>query len=144
MKHIYDALSDATIRMDQMVLLAGMVNDGYSLPDPLRDLLNDDPEVLLQCFKDMPQLIASLEDVDAFIESFMHWAWDTGKWGYVIQFARPVMEWGPDGNSASFSWGYYRTTWVYSDSLEGAVAQALEWAAAQEREEKEGNQCSNN
>lgn len=39
MKKLYKRLDEATLRMDSVVLLAGMLNDGMAMADPLRELL---------------------------------------------------------------------------------------------------------
>ena len=136
MKTIYDRLNDATLRMESMVLLAGMLGDGDSLPDVLSELLEDDPDTLAKCFPDMPKALASCEESDDFKESFMDWAYRSNKYGFVIQFARPVMDWSADGKSAGFSWGYYNTAWLYGDTLEEAVERGLQWAREREAAEK--------
>lgn len=136
MKAYYERLSEATVRMEQMVLLAGMLSDGDSLPGVMSELLDEDPDVQKRCFPDMPDEISSLNEADEFKEAFMHWAWSSNKWGFVVQFARPVMRWDKAGTSADFSWGYYNTAWLYGDSIEEVVDRGLAWAKELEDEEK--------
>jgi hypothetical protein len=136
MKALYDRLNDATVRMDQVLLLAGMLCDGDAVADPLRELLEDDPDTLKRCFPDMPAEFAEVSDTDEFKETFLEWAYLGNKWGFVVQFARPVMDWSADGNSAGFSWGYYNTAWFYGDTLDEAVERGLQWAVEREAAEK--------
>lgn len=138
MKKLYERLEDATLRMECVVLLAGMLNDGSAMADPLRELLEDeDDDTLRQCFPDMPAaLLADRDDEDLFRESFCEWANDTGKWGFAVQFARPVMDWNSKGDISVFSWGHYNTAWLYGDTLAQAVALGVKWAREREAAEK--------
>ena len=138
MKKLYKRLDEATLRMDSVVLLAGMLNDGMAMADPLRELLeSEDDETLQRCFPDMPAaLLAERDDEDLFRESFCDWAYRSGKWGFAVQFARPVMDWSKRGDGASFSWGYYNTAWLYADTLAQAVARGVKWAREREASEK--------
>jgi hypothetical protein len=138
MKKLYERLNDVTMRMENVVLLAGMLNDGVAIAEPLRELLeSEDDETLQRCFPDMPAaLLAERDDEDLFLESFFDWAHRTNKWGFAVQFARPVMQWNKQGDAASFSWGYYNTAWLYADTLDAVVALGLQWADEREAAEK--------
>lgn len=137
MKKLYERLADATLRMECVVLLAGMVNDGDSMADPLSNLLEEvDDKTLQECFPDMPAaLLADRDDEELFRESFCWWASETGKWGFAVQFARPVMTLTKSGG-ASFSWGHYYTTWRYGDTLAQAVARGVAWAKERDAADK--------
>lgn len=139
MKKLYEDLGQHTLRMDAVILLAGMLNDGMAISDPLLELLEDEEDdVLRRCFQDIDERVIAARDDgdDEWREAFMDWAYRTGKWGFVIQFARPVMEWSPDLRGAGFSWGYYNTTWVYGDTLAQAVARGKKLAKEREAVEK--------
>lgn len=138
MKKLHEQLQDATLRMDAVVLLAGMLNDGEAMPDPLRELLDSEEDsALAACFPDMPPaLLADRDDEELFRESFAMWASDTGKLGFVVKFARPVMKWNEAGDSATFSWGFYNTSWLYGDTLAQVVARGKQWARDREAAEK--------
>jgi hypothetical protein len=139
MKDICEKLEDATIRMSQIILLAGMINDGDALSDPLRDMLEEAADATLRdCFPGMPQaLLDSREEDEAmFREEFSCWAMDANKLGFLIQFDRPVMRYSADGASASYSWGHYAQHWVYGDTLEEAIGKGVEWSGRREEVEK--------
>jgi hypothetical protein len=138
MNKIHEKLDDATIRMSQVILLAGMLNDGSDVADPLRELLEDeDDKILIDCFPDMPAAILEYrDDEDMFKEEFASWAMRANKLGFLIQFGRPVMRYSADGEHASYSWGHYAQRWVYGDTLEEAIEKGLEWAAKREAAEK--------
>ncbi len=139
MKTILSKIDDATIRMEQIILLAGMINDGYALSGPLRDFLDEeDSNVFQSCFPDAPaELLEEADDGDGlFSDHLFEWIQESGKLGFLIQFARPVMRYSDSGMSAAYSWGYYATRWVYGDTLDAAVAKGLDWAAEREAKEK--------
>lgn len=136
---LYDQLDQQTVRMDQIILLAGMLNDGDAMADPLRELLEDeDDKTLQQCFPDMPANLLACrdDDGDLWLEEFSSWAFHADKWGFLIKFARPVMKWAADERSSTYSWGYYATCWAYGETLEEAIAKGLEWAQQREAAEK--------
>ena len=137
-KDLYEKLDEATMRMSQIILLAGMLNDGDALPDPLRELLEEeDGKTLRECFPDMPAaMLDGREDEEMFCEDFVCWAHQTKKLGFVIQFDRPVMKYAADGRSAGYSWGHYARHLAYGDTLEEAVAKGMEWAYKREASEK--------
>ena len=130
MEKIYQQLEQATTRMDNVVVLAGMLSDGDNIPDVLRDLLDEEPDALAKCFPEMPKSIARIDDSEEFQAAFFGWVLRNKKLGFVVQFARPVMKWDSSGRSASYSWGRYNTTWIYGDTLAQAVKLGLAWAKA--------------
>lgn len=138
MKDLYEKLDNAAIRISKIILLAGMLNDGEALAEPLSDLLEkEDDKTLLKCFPDMPAaMLDDRENKNLFQENFMDWAFRTGKLGFVLQFDRPVMRHADDGRSASYSWSYYSQHLAYGDTLDEAVAKGLEWAHEREELEK--------
>lgn len=141
MKRLVEQMDEANLRMGQLFLLAGMMPEADSLPDRLRQLLEEeDSGAIRQCFPDIPEVyIHALENdpADQWVEQFVSWAFDAGKLGFLIQFERPVRRLLNDGISFSYSWGYYRQYLAYGDSLDEAVAKGLEWAKRAEASEKE-------
>jgi len=139
MEKLRDQLNDATLRMDAVLLLAGMLNDGNAVAEPLSELLADDLDEsdMQRCFPGIPTaLLAEMEDEREFCECFCEWASDAGKLGFVVKFARPVMTWNMDADASHYSWGRYNTAWLYGDTLDEAVARGLAWAADREAVEK--------
>ena len=140
MKSLYDQLDQNALRMEQIILLAGMLSDGEAMADPLRDLLEDESDkTIRQCFPDMPEQLLQCRDSDGdcWTGEFFQWAIGAEKFGFLVQFARPVMRYFSGGNLSSYSWGHYATFWAYGDTLETAVAKGLEWSQQRERDEKE-------
>lgn len=72
-------------------------------------------------------------------EEFAEACWRKSCFGFLVQFATPVMK--PhfkDGkvSGGSYSWGYYNTGWFYGETFEEATQKALAWAASKREEEE--------
>lgn len=133
MLELADNILDATARIEQIIWLPGAIGDGSSLAQPLRDLLEETDEELHRCFGKLPDwLMRVLHNKDGK-EAFAEWANSAGKAGFVIQIATPVMT--PHAYGASFSWGHYRTEWIYGDTIIDAVSIGLNWVEQCRREE---------
>lgn len=129
MKQLQERLTRAAVRMDALLLLAGMVNDGDAIAEPLRDLLDEQEDAaLLRCFPRMPAGLLRLrdEDLDEWRAAFCDWATAAGALGFVVRFATPVL---PSGDGSG-SWCRYTSAWLYGDTLDEAVERGLAWAAA--------------
>ena len=139
MEKLREQLADATLRMDAVLLLAGMLNNGDAVAEPLSELLADDLDEsdMQRCFPGIPPaLLDEMDDEREFRDSFCAWAIDSGKLGFVVKFARPVMTWNLQADAASYSWGRYNTAWLYADTLDEVMARGLEWADEREAAEK--------
>lgn len=136
MKALYEQLFDASARIEQVICIAGAISAEYAISDPLHDLL-DDGDRLLECFDDLPDsLEESLGDSSAGDE-FAEWALDSGHLGFLVQIATPIME--HDGDDVvAYTWGCYRTRWVYGETFDAAVTAGLAWVAEQREREKRG------
>lgn len=126
MKAIMEKLYDATARIERVVFIAGALATADTCTDDLDEFLDhEDNEVIEKCLGEIPDWV----DIDGRgmdrAESVFEWLHDSGKLGFLVQFATPVME--PHGNSRSFSWGYYNTQWIYADTIEDAVDKGLAW-----------------
>jgi len=129
MKLQHDRLEDAELRMEVVLLLAGMLNGGAELSEPLLKLLDEeDDDALIRCFPSIPKelLAARHEDTEIWHEEFFRWAVSTNLLGYVVQFATPVMK--HRGLGSMFTWGHFYTRWVYGDTMNDVVKLGLAWA----------------
>jgi hypothetical protein len=136
MKELSDKFNDEAARIDNILFIAGMLGDGFSMQDALREFLEDeDVEVLESCFGPLPDHVkASIEDVDAL--TIADWLIETGKLGFLVNIATPAME--PTGEgSSSFSWAFYVSQWVYGDTIEAALEAGFAWVEKQRTKEKE-------
>ena len=136
MDKLFEKLSDATARLEQVICIAGALGDGMAMADPLRELLDEDDDTLTKCFGKMPDwLTEALGDRHEAADAFFQWATDTAHLGFAIQIATPVMT--PHGKgSASYSWGYYSTRWVYADTFDSAVDAGIAWVEDCRKKEK--------
>lgn len=123
---------DNSLRIEQMFWLPATVCDEESMPQEFEDFINDDwPDrgddpLFLTC----PSLDRLRKEGDGDVpdlwrvsESLRHLP------GVIFQLAHPVMSYFGDGDMASFSWGHYRTQWLYADSLEEIVGRCQEQLA---------------
>ncbi len=125
-RELLERLYDATARMEAIVCIAGMVTDEESAPGPVADLLDEDVERFTRCFPDAPDwLTKAVDDGRDTTGAFIQWAVETGKLGFALKMATPVMK--CHGNSRSYTWGYYYTEWFYGDTLDAAVNNGLAW-----------------
>lgn len=143
MSSLFDRLYEASLRMESIINVAGMITADGSFSDPLEDFLDDNDEELKRCFPDMPAcVLEAMDDRHERGDVFTEWALESGKLGFLVQFSTPTMEHHPKSNSWSFSWSSYYTRWVYGDTFDLAVERGLEWAEerrAAERAKAAGN-----
>lgn len=131
LQELQQALEAEFIRMEGLVLLAGMLGEGSDCAGPLADLLEEDTEQLALCFPGLPAHVLQADDPRALREAFMTWAWSNSKLGFAINFSRPMKSRHGDG-TMRFSWGIAHTTWLYGDTLDEALERGLAWAAERE------------
>lgn len=133
---LLERLQNATARLDQVICIAGAIAAEDEITDSLSDLLDEGENVLRKCFGEIPQsLIDELGDRDNASWAFSEWAINENKLGFVVQIATPVMEHHGD-DCETYSWGYYRTAWVYGETFDDAVDAGLAWVEKQRASEK--------
>lgn len=117
---------DENLRIEKIVYLAGQL--GESIAEDAKDLLEDSSvEDLNDIFGTLPQyMIEAIED--GHDEEIASWLIDEGKLGYVVQFASPIRERFGGSKFFSMSWGYYRTKWIYGETIEETIRTGMNWA----------------
>ena len=136
MKDILYKLAEATARIERVILIAGAIADESAFSDDIDDFFDDeDEEDIEKCLGKIPDWV----DLDGRgyerSESIYEWLTTSGRLGFLVKFATPVMT--PTGsNSRSFSWGYYSTTWVYADTFEAAIDKGMKWVETRRRAEE--------
>lgn len=126
-KNLAQKLENATARIQALLHIGGMLTDGDSIPDPLRELLEDlNDKELAKLFPGIPGWVAESIVSEDFSE-FAGWVHQENRLGFLVQFATPVMR--GDKKCRTYSWGYYRTQWVYAETLAKAVNLGLGWVA---------------
>lgn len=135
MKELFERLDVATARMDQVISIAGAIGGASgAIAGPLGELLEEDDDTLCKCFGKLPEWLTDELGTGGAGEAFTEWALRENKLGFAVQIATPVMEHHEDGST--YSWGYYRTKWVYGDTFEAATNAGLAWVADERESEK--------
>lgn len=135
MKTLAKRFYNATARIEHMVLLASVLGEIDSMPDVMEDdFLQEDLEVMLSCFGPMPAEIREAYESEDYSE-FLGWLLDNDRFGFLLKFATPVM-YNHDSGGATFSWGHYRTHWVYGDTLDAALDAGFCWVEECRAKEK--------
>lgn len=133
-KELFERFDEATARLEQVICIAGAISACDAISDPLSELLDEDDDTLQKCFGELPDWLTDELGTRDAGGAFAEWALRENKLGFVVQIATPVME--HHGDSSSFSWGYYRTAWVYGDTFDDAVNAGLAWVADERKKEK--------
>ncbi len=127
---------DATLRVEEILHIGTMAADD-SLPSRLKDFLEEiEEEDLKIMFPDISKWVVDEIGTREFSDAFREWAIQKNKYGFIVQFATPVKKWSKDKKSASYSWGYYNTKWLYADTFETALESGMKWAEETRAEEK--------
>ena len=135
MKSILKKLDDVTARIQRTILIAGAISSSDVFSDDLDEFFDDEDETDIEkCLGKIPEYVdleaKSYERCDAIYE----WLRESGKLGFLVQFATPVMT--PCGkDSRSYSWGYYNTTWIYAETIDEAIEKGLAWVSERRRYE---------
>jgi hypothetical protein len=134
MKAISKRFYNETARIEQMILLAGILGD-YSFPQVVEDFFSDEDYAdIEQCLGKVPKYVRQSIESHEF-DAVQEWLVRGNKYGYLIRIATPIMT-PTSETSASYSWGYYRTKWVYGDTLEEALEAGFSWVASMREQEK--------
>jgi len=133
LKKLCSKFCDETCRIEEIILLAGILAD-YSLPDPARNFFeNEEIETIEECFGKLPDYVKEATEEED-IEVITEWLSDSGKYGFLMKIATPIMK--PTGpKSATYSWGYYTAKWIYADTLDAVMNKGFAWV--RKRREKE-------
>lgn len=124
---------DATARIEESICIATAMTDDGALADRLESILTEGAN--LECLG-MPGWVSSELEAGGrnCTDAFFEWATEVEKFGWLVQFASPVMTQHKTG--ATFSWGYYRTKWVYADTFAQAIEAGLTWVAQMREHER--------
>lgn len=110
---VAEEFDNALIRIEQILFIGGMLGSWDSPSHALRDALDDDLDAIVSSIPG-----ATHEEIEHYGEDgggFIEWAIDTRRLGFLVQFGKPVMR------GSVFSWGMYRTMWVYAETLDEAI-----------------------
>lgn len=128
---VFETLEENTLRVESIIWIGGMQNAG-SLASALSDLFDTmEWDEVSALFPKVPKEI----DDDYSSERLCEWLSYTGHTGYLVRYGTPVMKHRPNLGS-SYSWGYYNTKWIYGESVEQTLAEAVAWAEQRREAEK--------
>lgn len=119
-------LEESTVRIEKCIPLFG----AFSCDEPSAELEEFFDEA---SDADFDRLFHGLDvdNMDTFLQSLIL----SERLGFLVQIATPVMR--PfGGTSFQYSWGHYYTRWIYADSIQHLVDQAVAWAAERRESEK--------
>jgi hypothetical protein len=126
----FNALWDATIRLDQIVWLAGAV-EGFSDDDFFEDVILSAHEKApymhesMHIFSKVPEW--AMEDPGMLQE----WMMDDGFFGFIVKVTTPKpIRFYKNGYSDS-GFGYTSSTYMYVENIEDAVPMAQKWKQEQ-------------
>lgn len=78
-------------------------------------------------------------DDDDFCEAVKTWIMEHEKYGFLVQVATPVCR--NTGHGVSYSWGHYKTKWIYGETITEVVERTKVWIkAVRENEKLKGNE----
>lgn len=126
MKQVAYRFFNNTARIESMFLLAGVLPES-SLPEGISEFLfESSQEELEKVFGKINfDLYSAIEQGDS--EAIVQWLIDNEKYGFLIQMASPVKTATKVRGCRSFSWGHYRTGWVYGADLDEALDNGFKW-----------------
>ena len=144
-KKIAETMWNATIRIEQVIHLAGALADTELLGDPLNDMLDlADDKTMKELFgkseKNLPQyLLDNLEDSDMVADYLITRAKGAPRLGFMVNVETPIMKPHIDSikSGGTYSWGTRRTAWFYGETLQEAYNKCFKWAEEIRRDEKE-------
>lgn len=134
MKQIFEKLNDVTSRVEKMIFLAGAMAATDVFSDDLNEFFEEEEKTIEECLGEIPDWVDLDERGYARSENIFEWLTNARKFGFLVQFATPVMK--PTGESSrTFSWGYYSTKWIYADTIDEAIDKGLGWVAKRRADE---------
>lgn len=134
--HIASRLFDETVRVESIIWIPGAVADPESTPEAFRegfveDIISGNFHELLDA---LPRLKRILKDAD-FADTIEIADALLFTPGFLVKLATPIRDFR-DGDVSSFSWGYYRTGWIYVETEAGLEPAILNWVHAEVERQK--------
>ena len=126
-KKISEEMFDKDIRVGSIIHLASQCSDIDAISSGGSDALEFNLGKILKCL--------NLDDMS--LEDFLENIVEHNTWGFIVSFETPIMQ-PIVGIGYNFSWSSYQEFWVYSESVEGAYKQGLEWQRKYLEEREKG------
>jgi hypothetical protein len=124
-----ERLFETGVRVEQIIWLPGAVAEYECAPEVFSEEFVDNlPEredaELYQQLPRLARFAGEYPEPEEVAEELMNTA------GFIVQAATPVREYHADGGS-SYSWGMYRTGWLYAATEAEIAPVVLAWAEKQ-------------
>lgn len=135
-KDLHKKLKETHCRIESVISLAGAFGDvdGDVFPcRALKDFFDEPYDSIAKTFGVSNEEIWSLND-EFEIYNFID---DRNKWGFLIEFATPVMKYDDDCDDPQYSWGHYRAAWIYADSFDRAIDNGIAWVESMRKLERD-------
>lgn len=133
-KDVFDRLEAADVRIDRAITLAGAIAARDSVSDDLSEFLDEDEDIVERCLGPRPDWLEGELGTISAGAAVTEWLWESKKFGWLLNVSTPVMT--HDATGSTFSWGYCNTYWVYGDTFEGTIDQALAWVSQRRAAER--------
>lgn len=123
------ALLGEFTRIGAIIYLAGEAYDTRGSDQFVAFCEDHDGKQLAKIFDD-PSLAEIEEDEIDETQLTLERLLDSKKLGFLVKFESPVRTWDSE-TRFSASWGHYRMTWIYAETLEDALDAGVEWSREQ-------------
>ena len=135
-QQVSSRLFDETVRVESIIWIPGAVADPESTPEAFRegfveDIIDGNSSELLAS---LPRLKRILKDED-FADTVEIADALLFTPGFLVKLATPIRDFH-DGNISSFSWGFYRTGWIYVETEAGLEPAILDWVRTEVERQK--------
>lgn len=134
LSQILHDMTEASARFEKVIFLAASIDPDGCFPDDLVTFLEEEELSTIEaCLGKVPYPNADLRGVYGD-EEIYDWLMHAQKLGFLVKVATPVME-RISTTARTFSWSYYKTQWVYGDTMEQAITNGLKWVAIERNRE---------
>lgn len=132
-----EELSESAVRIDHLIWLPSLVTlDGHASVPAFDEFVDEALDGYVE-IEALPEIEATLElaeqeDMDAteFAEELLSRLAFNRRNGFLAKIGTPYTYNHRDGGF-TFTWGHYRTIWIYAKSLDNLTDQAVAWAKVQ-------------
>ncbi|MFC5584420.1 hypothetical protein ACFPOD_04800 [Nitratireductor kimnyeongensis] len=131
-----EKMLEQTARVESVIWIPGAISDPDVIPESFEDFVGNlpgNPDAPL--YRQLPQ-IASFADEGDYPDVLDVAGHLVGTTGFLIRAATPIMNPLGDGGAFHFSWGCYRTEWLYAKSESDILPVVTAWVESERRAER--------
>jgi hypothetical protein len=138
-----EELDNATVRIDHLIWLPGLVTTDTHLDVPsFEEFIEEVFDYESVEIENLPELKTTLElaaeenlNRSDFAEELASRFAFNRRNGFLAKIATPVTSNHKD-RGYTFSWGHYRTNWIYAETIDDLTNQAVAWAEAEHEKDR--------